>query len=124
MEDAGKRVSKQAAAEGGSRLPYGFSAWLHAIVRRFEFVSRRRVERHTELLETLNLGGKRQLLLVQCDGRRFLLGAGSDSIQAIVELGPRKAGERLPVSDERDLPVAADVLFNGIDATATVGRSQ
>jgi flagellar biogenesis protein FliO len=39
-----------------------------------------------ELIETLQLGGKRQLMLVVCDGRRILVGAGGDGVQAVVEM--------------------------------------
>jgi flagellar biogenesis protein FliO len=45
-------------------------------------------ERRMELLETLNLGGKRQLMLVQCDGQRYLVGLGSDSVQSIATAAP------------------------------------
>ncbi|QNI35275.1 flagellar biosynthetic protein FliO [Edaphobacter albus] len=39
-----------------------------------------------ELIETLPLGGKRELMLVQCAGKRFVVGSGSDSIDSIVLL--------------------------------------
>ena len=42
-----------------------------------------RAERRMELIETLQLGGKRQLLLVSCDGQRYLVGAGGDSVHSI-----------------------------------------
>lgn len=42
-----------------------------------------------ELVETLPLGGKRQLMLVLCDGQRVLVGAGSDGVHSITEMkGP------------------------------------
>jgi len=43
-----------------------------------------RVERSMKLVETLQLGGKRQLMLVSCDGQRYLVGAGADGVQSIV----------------------------------------
>jgi flagellar biogenesis protein FliO len=42
--------------------------------------------RQMQLLETLPLGGKRQLMLVQCGGDRFLVGGGLESIQTIVRV--------------------------------------
>ena len=42
--------------------------------------------RQMQLVETLNLGGKRQLMLVLCDGRRYLIGAGGDSVHSIEEV--------------------------------------
>jgi flagellar biogenesis protein FliO len=43
-----------------------------------------------ELVEVLQLGGKRQLMLVECDGRRYLVGAGGDSVHSIAEIGDEK----------------------------------
>jgi flagellar biogenesis protein FliO len=42
--------------------------------------------RQLRLVETLPLGGKRQVMLVMCDGERFLVGGGSDSVQTIVRV--------------------------------------
>ncbi len=36
----------------------------------------------------LDLGAKRSLLVVECGGRRFLVGAGAETISAMLELGP------------------------------------
>ena len=47
---------------------------------------------HMKLVETLNVGGKRQLMLVVCDGERYLIGAGGDSVHSIQPLG--KSQER------------------------------
>jgi hypothetical protein len=38
------------------------------------------------LVETLALGGKRQLMLVTCGGESFLVGGGMDSVETIVPL--------------------------------------
>lgn len=43
--------------------------------------------KHMRLIETLALGGKRQLQLVSCDGERYLIGVGGDSVQAILRVG-------------------------------------
>jgi len=37
-------------------------------------------------VETLALGGKRQLMLVTCAGESFLVGGGLDSVETIVRL--------------------------------------
>jgi flagellar biogenesis protein FliO len=39
-----------------------------------------------QLLETLPLGGKRQLMLVQCGTEQFLVGGGLESIETIVKV--------------------------------------
>src|SRR5882672_4688559 len=38
------------------------------------------------LLETLSLGGKRQVMLVACEGDRYLVGCGADSVATIVKM--------------------------------------
>lgn len=43
--------------------------------------------RQMELLETLPLGPKRQLMLVRCGDERFLVGGSLDQVQTIVKLG-------------------------------------
>jgi len=40
-----------------------------------------------ELVETLSIGGKRQLILVTCDEERFLIVASSEGVQVIKSLG-------------------------------------
>lgn len=69
------------------------------IVGRFMnlFASERHEVRHMELVETLLLGGKRQLQLVICDGERFLIGVGGDSIQAMLRVGEdgRESAEQI-----------------------------
>jgi flagellar biogenesis protein FliO len=42
------------------------------------------------VIETVSLGGRRQLSLVSCGDERFLVGCGADQIQTIVQI--TKAG--------------------------------
>lgn len=61
-------------------------------------LGRARTDKRMHLIETLQLGGKRQLMLVKCDGMEYLVGAGGDSVHSIVELSPqhfRSTGSRL-----------------------------
>lgn len=46
----------------------------------------RAVERELQIVETLALGGRKQLLLVRCGGERFLVGTGPDTVQTIVQI--------------------------------------
>ena len=49
-----------------------------------------------ELIETLTLAPKKQLMLVRCGGLRFLVGTGADSVQTIVRVSvPGEGEERL-----------------------------
>jgi flagellar biogenesis protein FliO len=50
-------------------------------------------EKRMQVLETLALGARKQLLLVCCDGERFLVGTGADQVQTIVRLGRGAAAD-------------------------------
>ena len=49
------------------------------------------VLRQMKLIEVLPLGGKRELMLVQCAGKRFVVAGGPDSIHSIVLLDSEDA---------------------------------
>ena len=53
---------------------------------------KKNVQRHMQIVETLALGPKKQLMLVSCDGERFLVGTGADSVQTIVRVAADGAG--------------------------------
>jgi flagellar biogenesis protein FliO len=77
----------------GSQIQTGLAAWLLARSRGFfqnglAGMGGARARRRMELVETLQLGGKRQLMLVTCEGRRYLVGAGGDSVHSIAEMPP------------------------------------
>ena len=57
-------------------------------------------ERQMHLVETLGLGGKRQLMLVSCDGERFLVGGGVESIETIVRVKADSSGSVTKNVDE------------------------
>lgn len=63
----------------------GIVGWL------LNFVQSKRTRRYgqqrlMQVVETLSLGGKRQLILVSCGGEHFLVGGGFESVEAIVRL--------------------------------------
>ena len=63
----------------------GLAGWVLGQLRGLR--SRREIHRkQLRLVETLPLGGKRQLMLVTCDGESFLVGGGMDSVETIVRL--------------------------------------
>jgi flagellar biogenesis protein FliO len=75
----------------GNQSQNGFTAtwtgWLLRVLRSgLAGMGRARGERRLELIETLPLGGKRQLMLVLCDGQRVLVGAGRDGVHSIAEI--------------------------------------
>jgi flagellar biogenesis protein FliO len=81
----------------GRETQGGLGAWLMEFFQtplrvRFAGIGKARAKRRMELVEMLQLGGKRQLMLVVCDGQRYLVGAGGDSVQSIAEM------RELPVS--------------------------
>ncbi|WP_158944160.1 flagellar biosynthetic protein FliO [Granulicella sp. S190] len=74
----------------------GLAGWVLGCVRswRGQGVSQ---QKQLQLVETLPLGGKRQLMLVTCAGERFLVGGSFESVETIVRL---KADAPLGVATE------------------------
>jgi flagellar biogenesis protein FliO len=55
-------------------------------------------QRGLRVIESLQLGAKKQLLLVSCKGERFLVGTGAEEVQSIIRLRREDA-----VSDAAEL---------------------
>jgi flagellar biogenesis protein FliO len=63
----------------------GLASWLLGLLRSWH--GQREMQRkQLRLVETLSLGGKRQLMLVTCAGESFLIGGGVESVETIVRL--------------------------------------
>jgi len=87
-----RMMKSDALSRRAAEPPSGLAAWILTwlrtpLLKRFWKLGRPRAARRMELVEVLALGGKRQLMLVVCDGRRYLVGAGGDSVQSIAEMG-------------------------------------
>lgn len=66
--------------------PGGVVGWALEVWRSRAVAEKRRKERGLQVRETLALGGRRQLALVTCGDREFLVGMGADSVDSIVPL--------------------------------------
>ncbi len=64
----------------------GCAAW---VMRGLEQTRNSRRRRRMKVVESLALGGRRQLLLVLCDEQEYLVGAGAEGVETIV---PRQPG--------------------------------
>jgi flagellar biogenesis protein FliO len=63
----------------------GLAGWILDLLRSWR--GQREMQRkQLRLVETLSLGGKRQLMLVTCAGESFLVGGGPESVETIVRL--------------------------------------
>ena len=72
----------------------GFAGWaLSAWQRGRDGAAARRKARSLELLETLPMGGRRQIAVVSCDGRRFLIGMSADSVTSMLALDKAEASQ-------------------------------
>jgi flagellar biogenesis protein FliO len=60
----------------------------------FSNVSIQRRPRSLKICETLSLGEKRLLLVVECEGQRFLIGATAQNISLLQSLGLSKEEDR------------------------------
>ena len=76
--------------EGAAEVQ-GLAGWLLAVARHFRSADKRQARRHMRVVETLPMGPKRNLYLVSCDGERFLVGTGQESVQTIVRVRPESA---------------------------------
>jgi len=69
----------------------GFAGWAIAALRR----TRGKVEeRDLRLVETLSLGGRKQVSLVVCAGQKFLVGCGPDNVTSIVAVREEAAAPK------------------------------
>lgn len=75
------------AGRSGPELKPSLAQWLLDLLRSGH---RLRVaqSKQMHLVETLPLGGKRQLMLVSCAGEQFLVGCGPESVETIVPIKP------------------------------------
>jgi len=75
-----------------SREGQGLVGWVLEAVRTWR--NQREVQqKQMRLVETLALGGKRQLMLVTCAGESFLVGGGLESVETIVRLKTNVSGD-------------------------------
>ncbi len=88
------RTVEQTSEKTAPRELEGVAGWVLARLREYRGTcASTRKEMH--LLETLSLGGRRQLMLVECGGQRFLVGGGAESVETIVQVETR-----VPLSDK------------------------
>lgn len=70
----------------------GLAGWVLGFVRLLNAgASRKRVRKQLRVVETLQIGPKKQLVLVSCGGERFLVGTGPESVGTITRV--RREGE-------------------------------
>jgi flagellar biogenesis protein FliO len=100
VQGARRMSQRKAAAE-----PQGLAGWVLEMLRGWRGLHVVQAkQRQLQLVETLPLGGKRQLMLVSCGGERFLVGGGMESVETIVrvavESSPRAVATDLDESCE------------------------
>jgi flagellar biogenesis protein FliO len=84
LQDAGSRDANEAATVGTTEAQ-GLVGWVLELLRG-RLVRRVTQRNELRLVETLSLGGKRQLMLVTCAGESFLVGGGLESVETIVRV--------------------------------------
>ncbi len=87
-----ERASMPPAQVGG--LAGWIMAWAHTLWR--GATMRRDGKRQMCVIETLSIGGRKQLVLVSCGGEQFLVGTGAESVQTIVRVPVGSAQEETP----------------------------
>jgi flagellar biogenesis protein FliO len=100
FEGVGHMGSNKKAVAVASDMS-GLAGWVLGLLRGWQG-QRGMQQKQLYLVETLPLGGKRQLMLVTCAGESFLVGGSLESVETIVQL---KAGFSLgPVAESLDAP--------------------
>ncbi len=81
------------------------------------FLGRAGTRHRMELIETLPLGGRRQLMLVVCDGQSYLIGAGNDSVHSIVGIQQQtiRAADRPCMSGEGGYQITPNVSGQNVE---------
>jgi flagellar biogenesis protein FliO len=70
----------------------GLAGWVLGLLR--SCAGKREAQgKQMRLIETLALGGKRQLMLVSCAGEKFLVGGGVESVETIVRVNAEGSRE-------------------------------
>ena len=89
--DRGKSMQSQSA--GMKRHERGVCselvAWLLLLFSGIRMGGTRASARRMQVLETLSIGPRKQLVLVNCDGETYLIGTGPESVQAIQRIESR-----------------------------------
>ncbi len=70
----------------------GAAGWLLGLFGRWP-EGREKEQKRLQLVETLALGGKKQLMLVRCGDEMFLVGGGTESIETILRVKDNSACE-------------------------------
>jgi flagellar biogenesis protein FliO len=92
-------VNESQALSGHERWSRAISQLLEAVRKAMSKVKVRRRTRSLQLCEALSLGERRFLMVVQFEGRRFLIGATNQSISLLERLDER--GHAAPDPQER-----------------------
>ncbi len=95
------KTDKAILREGSSRddflarLTAGVRKATEALTRGAQSVAGRQTwgakKRRMEMVESLTLGGRKQLFLVECDRQRYLVGGGAEGVATIVAMAGREA---------------------------------
>lgn len=78
---------RAAAAQKGSR------GLVWPLLERLGVLCGARPAAELEVLETVSLGGRRQLFLIACGGERYLVGAGAESVGSMLRVGSIAAAD-------------------------------
>jgi flagellar biogenesis protein FliO len=77
--------ANKAMTAAATPVVQGLAGWLLDLLQGCR--GQREIQRRQlRLVETLPLGGKRQLMLVTCAGESFLVGGGFESVETIVRV--------------------------------------
>ena len=98
LQETGQKELNNVAAIAAPEVQ-GLAGWVLGLLRGWRG-EREMQRKQLRLVETLPLGGKRQLMLVTCAGESFLVGGGMESVETIVRLKAEFSMDAVPKSQD------------------------
>jgi flagellar biogenesis protein FliO len=94
LQDVRRRVENKTATTPNVQ---GLVGWMLSMLDSWRGAGEA-CQRQLRLIETLPLGGKKELMLVTCAGESFLVGGGAEGVETIVRLHGEASLDRLAAS--------------------------
>ena len=110
MSSAGRmyrmtKVARETRQTRETRQHEGLAAWLWAAVRSVragEWRAQKPARKHMHVVETLTLGPRKNVVLMSCDGERFLVSLGAEQVGTMVRVRPERFQTTVPNGLEPD----------------------
>jgi hypothetical protein len=94
IRELGAGLGSRSRADGADGADGRSRGLVWPLLERLGVLCKTRSAAQLTVLETLSLGGRRQLFLIACGGERYLVGAGAEGVGTMLRVGS------VPTADE------------------------